>query len=133
MGAESVSRFSSVRLRRHGLRPLCFEGALLVRAGEPEEPQIRLYEIADGALAVAIELPGRYVDAWRLESLDEVIELIVGFNPVQRLGFDVAAALDESAGAEATAQALEDRAAELAPAYLRVVNSFLRMSSSPAL
>lgn len=132
MRGHTVPHFSAVRLRRHGLRPLCFEGALLIQAGDPGGPQIRLYEIADGAFALAIELPDQYTDAWRLETLDEVAEFVGGFNPVQRIGFDISSSLDESADAETAAQALEHEAATIEPAFWRIVASLLRVSPTAA-
>ena len=47
MPGDVVNRFQLVRLRRHGLRPLCFHGALLIKAGEAEGPQVSLFETAD--------------------------------------------------------------------------------------
>ena len=130
MGGDEFNRYSAVRLRRHGLRPLCFDGVLLARAGDGAEPQIRLYEVIDGAFAVAIEVPGHYVDAWRLESLDEVADFVGDFDPVRRLGLDIAAAFAQIAGTDidAAARALERQASDIGPAFRRTVNSFLRVS-----
>ncbi len=110
------------------MRPLVFEGALLVQAGEPESLRLALYETADGAFALAIEIPGCYFDAWRLDSLDEVAEFLGGFDPTQRLGRDITGVLEDAGEAEATARALDAQAAAIGPAFHRVVQSFLRVS-----
>lgn len=126
MNKAAVDRFSRVRLRRHGRRPLCFEGALLIKAGEPDGPQVSLYEIGDGALAVAIELPGYYVDAWRFEAIDEVAEFVDHFDAESRVGFGV----DLEDGEAFDASAIGSPALEMGPAYRRVVDSFIRVSQS---
>ena len=126
MSRVVVNRFSAVRLRRHGSRPLCFEGALLVAAGEDGGPQVSLYETADGALAVAIELPGYYTDAWRVDTIDEVAELVDRFDPERRMGLGFGWGLDQSAPTDAAA--LESPALAMGPAFRRVVDSFIHVS-----
>jgi hypothetical protein len=127
MTSDVVNRFTAVRLRRHGQRPLCFDGALLVRAGEADGPQLSLYETADGALAVAIQLPGFYNDAWRLDSIDEVAEFVEGFDAEAQIGFGVD--LGDDGGAHEFA-AGDPAALAMGPAYRRVVDSFIRVSHS---
>ena len=129
MTKPAVDRFSRVRLRRHGQRPLCFEGALLIQAGEPDGPQVSLYETGDGALAVAIELPGFYVDAWRFDAIDEVAAFVEQFDAERRVGFGI----DLEDGEAFDVGAIGSPALDIGPAYRRVVDSFIRVSQSSSI
>ena len=125
MNRPAADRFSKLRLRRHGLRPLCFDGTWLIAAGEADGPQVSLYEIADGALAVAIELPGYYVDAWRLDTIDEVAQFVERFDAASRIGFGV-----DPAGDGVAAMAAGSPALGMGPAHRRVVETFILVSQS---
>ena len=127
MPGDLAHRFAALRLRRHGLRPLSFVGALLLKAGEAGGPQVSLYEIADGGLALAIELPGYYVDAWRFDAIDEVAAFVAAFEPESQIGFGV----DLGEGGPRDIAAAEFPALAMGPAYRRVVDSFIRVSHSP--
>jgi len=100
----------------------------MVRAGEGDEPRFFLYETAEGAFDVAVELPGAYTDAWRVETIDELIDSIEAFDPSRHLGFDWASAVETGRDEDTIAQDLLDQVSSVAPAFQRMVGALLRTS-----
>ena len=97
-GLASSRVWTTVSLRRSGRRPLRFEGALAVAAEMPPTEgrlghTIRLFEVSNGEMAVAMELwtAGCNIptsDALMIRTAEELVQACESFDPRERMSLD---------------------------------------------
>lgn len=126
-----------ISLRRSGLRPLRFQGALALAASSPPTEDrpghtVRLFDTSDGRMAVAMELwsAGCSVptaDARVVTTVEELVEACENFDPRERMSLDFTLALTgDAVDAVATTAAIGSRLEATAADYRSTVLAILR-------